>query len=63
MSATQEVFGFLKDLVLNVTDVEDVIETELGGKTATPPMDIPDGPSIAHFIDPAGNMVGLVKEM
>jgi predicted enzyme related to lactoylglutathione lyase len=34
---------------------------KLGGKTATPPMDVPGGPSIAHFTDPAGNMVGLVK--
>ena len=34
---------------------------KLGGKTATPPMDVPGGPSIAHFTDPAGNMIGLVK--
>lgn len=34
----------------------------LGGKTAVPPMDIPDGKvSIAMFTDPAGNLIGLVK--
>jgi predicted enzyme related to lactoylglutathione lyase len=36
---------------------------KLGGKTAMPPMDVPGGPSIAQFTDPAGNLVGLVKEM
>jgi predicted enzyme related to lactoylglutathione lyase/DNA-binding transcriptional ArsR family regulator len=35
----------------------------LGGSVAVPPMDIPDGPSIAQFADPAGNRVGLVKGM
>jgi uncharacterized protein len=34
---------------------------KLGGKTAMPPMDIPDGPSIAQFTDPAGNLIGLLK--
>lgn len=34
----------------------------LGGTTAMPPMDIPDGSvSIAMFRDPAGNLIGLVK--
>lgn len=34
----------------------------LGGRTAMPPMDIPDGKvSIAMFNDPAGNLIGLVK--
>jgi len=34
----------------------------LGGTTAVPPMDIPDGKvSIAMFRDPAGNLIGLVK--
>ncbi len=36
---------------------------KLGGKTAMPPMDVPGGPSIAQFTDPAGNVIGLVKEM
>jgi predicted enzyme related to lactoylglutathione lyase len=36
---------------------------QLGGRTVMPPMDIPDGPSIAHFADPQGNVIGLVKDM
>jgi len=35
----------------------------LGGKTVMAPMDVPGGPSIAQFTDPAGNVVGLVKGM
>ena len=35
--------------------------TELGGKVVTPPMEVPDGPTIAHFTDPDGNRVGLMK--
>jgi predicted enzyme related to lactoylglutathione lyase len=34
---------------------------ELGGRTITEPMDIPDGPTIAHFADPEGHVVGLVR--
>lgn len=34
---------------------------KLGGKIATPPMDVPGGPSIAHLTDPEGNFIGLVK--
>jgi predicted enzyme related to lactoylglutathione lyase len=32
-------------------------------KTVAPPMDIPDGPSVALFSDPEGNVVGLVSGM
>ena len=32
----------------------------LGGKTINPPMEVPGGPKVAHFEDPAGNFVGLV---
>jgi uncharacterized protein len=32
-----------------------------GGSTVQPPMDIPNGPSIALFADPEGHVVGLVK--
>ncbi len=35
---------------------------EMGGKTVMQPMDIPDGPTIAVFEDPEGNMMGLVKQ-
>jgi predicted enzyme related to lactoylglutathione lyase len=34
----------------------------LGGKTVMPPHDVPNGPQIALFSDPDGNVVGLVKE-
>lgn len=34
---------------------------KLGGKTVMPPMDVPGGPTIAMFTDPAGNNLGLVK--
>ena len=34
-----------------------------GGSTVQPPMDIPNGPSIALFADPEGHVVGLVKGM
>jgi predicted enzyme related to lactoylglutathione lyase len=33
---------------------------ELGGKTTTPPMQLPMGISIAMFEDPEGHLVGLV---
>jgi predicted enzyme related to lactoylglutathione lyase len=36
---------------------------KLGGKTVMPPMDVPDGPAIAQFADPQGNVIGLVKGM
>jgi predicted enzyme related to lactoylglutathione lyase len=39
----------------------DQIETA-GGSTVQPPMDVPNGPSIALFRDPDGNLVGLVKK-
>jgi predicted enzyme related to lactoylglutathione lyase len=32
-----------------------------GGRTVQPPMDVPNGPSIALFADPEGHVVGLVK--
>jgi predicted enzyme related to lactoylglutathione lyase len=34
----------------------------LGGKVLMEPTDIPGGPSIAMFADPAGNVTGLVKQ-
>lgn len=32
-----------------------------GGKTLMEPMEVPGGPTIAMFSDPAGNVVGLTK--
>src|SRR5579872_1529240 len=34
---------------------------KLGGKTILPPTDVPGGPRIAMFADPAGNIMGLMK--
>jgi predicted enzyme related to lactoylglutathione lyase len=39
----------------------DAIEAA-GGSTVQPPMDVPNGPSIALFKDPDENLVGLVKQ-
>jgi predicted enzyme related to lactoylglutathione lyase len=36
---------------------------ELGAEVMTPAMDVPGGPRIAFFSDPAGNQVGLMKAM
>ena len=48
-----------------VADVQAALDKvgELGGKTLVPPMDVPGGPTISFFSDPAGNMVGLMKGM
>ena len=48
-----------------VDDVQAALDKvgKLGGTTAMPPMDVPDGPTIAFFTDPAGNVVGLMKGM
>ena len=35
---------------------------ELGGKTILPPTEIPGGPKLALFADPAGNVTGLFVE-
>ena len=34
---------------------------KLGAHTVMPPMQIPDGPEIAMFSDPDGNVIGLSK--
>jgi len=34
---------------------------KLGGKKINDPMEVPGGPMLAHFADPAGNFIGLVK--
>ncbi len=31
----------------------------LGGRTITPPLDVPNGPNIALFSDPEGHVIGL----
>lgn len=48
-----------------VDDVQAALDKigRLGGTTTMPPMDVPNGPTIAFFVDPAGNTVGLMKGM
>jgi predicted enzyme related to lactoylglutathione lyase len=36
---------------------------QLGGRTVNPPMEVPGGPVLAHFADPEGHVIGLVKGM
>ncbi len=50
---------------VEVDDLQAALDkiAELGGQTVMPPMDVPGGPSIALFSDPAGNRIGLVKGM
>lgn len=36
---------------------------ELGGTVIMPPMEVPEGPTIAMFTDIAGNQVGLMTPM
>jgi predicted enzyme related to lactoylglutathione lyase len=36
--------------------------TKLGGKTVMPPTEIPNVVTLAHFADPEGNVIGLVKD-
>jgi predicted enzyme related to lactoylglutathione lyase len=48
---------------VEVDDLQATLEKieAAGGSTVQPPMDVPNGPSIALFRDPDGNLVGLVK--
>jgi predicted enzyme related to lactoylglutathione lyase len=34
----------------------------LGGKTAMAPTQVPNGPEIAQFTDPDGNLIGLLRD-
>lgn len=49
---------------VQVADLQAALDKaeSLGGKTITPPMEIPGVVSMAHFADPDGNVIGLVKE-
>jgi predicted enzyme related to lactoylglutathione lyase len=48
---------------IEVPDLEAALARaeELGGKTETPPTEIPDMVTYATFTDPEGNRIGLVK--
>ena len=49
---------------VTVPDPEETLKAveAAGGKTLMPPMPVPNGPTIAQFADPEGNVVGLIKE-
>ena len=48
---------------IEVDDLQGALDKieKLGGKTVNPPMEVPGGPALAHFSDPEGNFIGLVK--
>lgn len=50
---------------VGVDDVEAALQRaeSLGGSRVFGPMDVPDGPTIAHFADPEGHVVGLFARM
>ncbi len=49
---------------VQVADLEETLRRaeRMGGKTLVPPTDVPGGPTVAQFQDPAGNRIGLVKQ-
>ncbi len=50
-------------LYVQVPDLAAALDkaVSLGGKVLMPATDIPGGPTIAMFADPAGNVTGLIK--
>jgi uncharacterized protein len=50
---------------VGVDDVEAALQKaeSLGGARIFGPMEVPEGPTIAHFADPEGNVVGLFARM
>jgi predicted enzyme related to lactoylglutathione lyase len=48
---------------VHVADVEAALSkiTGLGGEAASRPRRIPHGPIVAHFADPAGNVIGVAS--
>jgi hypothetical protein len=49
------VYAQVKDLQATLDRVE-----KLGGRTILPPTEVPGGPKLAMFADPAGNVTGLL---
>jgi predicted enzyme related to lactoylglutathione lyase len=54
-----------KPLVTAYVTVDDLQATldkakSLGGEIVMPPMDVPEGPKIAQFKDPDGNVIGIM---
>jgi len=49
------IYAQVKDLQATLDRVE-----KLGGKTVLPPTEVPGGPQLAMFADPAGNITGVL---
>jgi hypothetical protein len=49
------IYAQVNDLQATLDRVE-----KLGGKTILPPTEVPGGPKLAMFADPAGNLNGLL---
>jgi predicted enzyme related to lactoylglutathione lyase len=49
------IYARVSDLQVTLDRVE-----KLGGKTVLPPTEVPGGPKLALFADPAGNVTGLL---
>jgi predicted enzyme related to lactoylglutathione lyase len=49
-------------IYVQVADLQATLDhaERLGGKTILPPSEVPGGPKLALFADPAGNMTGLL---
>lgn len=51
------------NIVIEVDDLQKYLEAaeSMGGKTVTPPTEIPGVVTFAEFKDPAGNVIGMAK--
>jgi predicted enzyme related to lactoylglutathione lyase len=49
---------------VQVADLSETLKKaeSMGGTTVMPPMDVPNGPTIAQMRDPEGNLIGLVQQ-
>ena len=56
-SSRVSIYVRVKDLRATLDQAE-----RLGGRTVLPPTDVPGGPKLALFADPAGNITGLFLE-
>jgi hypothetical protein len=65
IGATQDGSDGLAMFYVAVDDVEASLQKaeSLGGSRVFGPMEVPDGPTVAHFADPEGHVVGLYKGM
>jgi predicted enzyme related to lactoylglutathione lyase len=62
---TQRDEGPMVTFYVEVDDLQAALDKaeQLGGQTVMKPADVPGGPKLAMFTDPAGNVIGLAKGM